>query len=236
MIWLYLLLTTHITTVFFSLYVHRHMAHQQFKIHPRLGSVMRFWLWLTDGTGVREWVAIHHNHHKYSDKPGDPHLLFVTGTVWNRIKAIASVAYKSIFYGYRNFASKEEIKLYTAHVPYTWTEKYQRWGILLLLAFNVGMFGVWGILVWIIQISWATFWLTIVVAIGAHHFGYHKTNFNDNSRNLWPIAIVAAGEELHHNHHIDPSNPNLRTRWFEFDLGYIYMKMFEFFGLLRFNK
>jgi stearoyl-CoA desaturase (delta-9 desaturase) len=105
-----------------------------------------------------------------------------------------------------------------------------------LLAFNVGVFGVWGILVWFIQISWATFWLTIVVAIGAHHFGYHKTNSNDNSRNLWPIAIVAAGEELHHNHHLDPSNPNLRTRWFEFDLGYIYMKMFEFFGLLRFNK
>lgn len=236
MIWLYLLLTTHITTVCFSLYVHRYMAHEQFKMSPKLESFMRFWLWLTDGTGVREWVAIHYNHHKYSDKVGDPHLLFVSGTIWNRIKNIGQVTFKSIFYGYKNFASKEEIELYTKHIPIHWTEKYQRFGILLLLSFNLYVFGIIGVLLWLVQISWATVWLTVIVAIGAHHFGYHKTSFRDNSRNLWPIAILAAGEELHHNHHTDPRNPNYKKKWFEFDLGWIYIKLLSFFGLITLNR
>jgi len=233
---LYVLITTHITTVFFSLYVHRSMAHRQFEFHPVMASFIRFWLWLNDGSGVREWVAIHHNHHKYSDRQGDPHFLFVSGSLWNRFKAIITVAIKSIVLGYKNFATKKEIELYTGHVPGGWTEKYQRYGILLLLTFNILVFGYWGIVAWLIQISWATIWLTVIVAIGAHHFGYHEKKTVDNSRNLWPLAILAAGEELHHNHHKSPTNPNYRKNWFEIDLGWQYVKIFKFLGLVKINS
>jgi fatty-acid desaturase len=233
---IYILVMTHITSVFFSLYIHRGMAHQQFVIHPVLGWIMRVWLWLTDGTSPIEWSAIHHDHHRYSDKPGDPHYQFVSGTRWKRIKFTGEIAFKAIVHGYKNFASKEDIKRYASHVPYGWPEKYQRFGIILLLLINLYLFDYWGLLVWIIQISWMTVWFTVIVAVGAHHFGYQNAGSTDNSRNLLPIGIIVIGEELHNNHHTNPGNPNLRTCWFEFDLGYIYMKIFEFFGLLRFNK
>lgn len=234
MIWLYLLVTTHITITFFSLYVHRGMAHQQYVIHPVLGHIMRFWLWLTDGTGVREWVAIHHNHHRYSDNEGDPHIFFVTGTPWERIKFTAKIAYKSIVHGYKGFASNNELDLYANHVENHWLyEKHQRVGIILLLLMNLVLFGYVGFLVWLIQISWVTIWMTVIVAVGAHHFGYKDKLSPDNSRNLFPIGIITVGEELHNNHHRHPGNPKLNSKWFEFDLGWIYIRILSFFGLIK---
>ena len=233
---IYILVMTHITSVFFSLYIHRYMAHQQFICRPILSWVMKVWIWLTDGTNVVEWTAIHHNHHKYTDKPGDPHYQFVSDTPWERIKFTSKVAFKAITHGYRDVAPKEDIIKYASHVPKDWTQKYPRLGITLLLLINLFLFDYWGLLVWIVQISWMTIWFTVIVAVGAHHFGYRNSNSDDNSKNLLPIGIIVAGEELHNNHHTNPGNPNLRTRWFEFDIGWMYIKMFEFFGLLKFNK
>ena len=76
--------------------------------------------------------------------------------------------------------------------------------------------------------------MTVIIAIGGHLIGYHG-KWSDNSRNLFPIGVVAAGEEMHHNHHKQPMNPNLRRRWFEFDIGHMYLKLFSIFGLITFK-
>ena len=73
------------------------------------------------------------------------------------------------------------------------------------------------------------------MAIGAHHFGYRENDSDDNSRNLWPLAILVAGEELHHNHHKNTKNPNYRNKWFELDLGWQYIKVLRLLGLIKIN-
>jgi stearoyl-CoA desaturase (delta-9 desaturase) len=185
---------------------------------------MRYWLWLFDGTGVKEWVAIHRDHHKYTDTPKDPHFIFYDGNLKKRLQSIFSICFKSITNGYRGFASKEQLEKVN-HVPYGWIDRNLRLGTYIILALNLYLFGLFGIIVWFIQISWVTVCMTLMIAILGHRL--------NNSINLFPIGFIAAGEEMHHNHHVEQTNSNLRRKWFEFDIGYLYLKIFSFFGLIK---
>jgi stearoyl-CoA desaturase (delta-9 desaturase) len=48
-----------------------------------------------------------------------------------------------------------------------------------------------------------------------------------------PWGILIGGEELHNNHHINPADPKLSRRWFEFDIGWMWFKLFEFLRLAK---
>jgi stearoyl-CoA desaturase (delta-9 desaturase) len=50
---------------------------------------------------------------------------------------------------------------------------------------------------------------------------------------LVPFGIVVGGEELHNNHHLDAANPRLSRRWFELDIGWMYIKLFEMVRLAK---
>jgi stearoyl-CoA desaturase (Delta-9 desaturase) len=65
-----------------------------------------------------------------------------------------------------------------------------------------------------------------------HWFGYKNGETRDQSRNIVPWGILIGGEELHNNHHINPASPKLSRRWFEFDLGWMYIQIFKTFKLL----
>ena len=74
---------------------------------------------------------------------------------------------------------------------------------------------------------WIPFWAAGIVNGLAHWWGYRNGETRDRSRNLVPIAVVIGGEELHNNHHLDPANPRLSKRWFELDIGWVYIKILE---------
>jgi stearoyl-CoA desaturase (delta-9 desaturase) len=45
--------------------------------------------------------------------------------------------------------------------------------------------------------------------------------------------IIVSGEELHNNHHLDPADPKFSRKWFEFDIGWLYIVVFKFLGLAK---
>ena len=47
---------------------------------------------------------------------------------------------------------------------------------------------------------------------------------------------MIGGEELHNNHHTYPTSAKLSVKWFEFDLGYTYIRMLSFLGLAHIKK
>jgi len=224
------LVMTHITIVSVTLYLHRGQAHKGIVFHPILEHFMRFWLWLTTGMVTKQWVAIHRRHHRSSDKPGDPHSPHVFG-IWTVFFKGAGLYHK---------ASKDTamIKQYGVGTPDDWIEKNlytprSRLGILLMLVIDLLFFGPWGLIVWGVQMIWIPFWAAGVINGIGHWYGYKNGNSNDSSRNIIPWGIVVGGEELHNNHHLNPASVKLSRRWFEFDIGYMWLKLFE---LLRLAK
>ena len=227
---LYTLIVTHITIVCVTLFLHRGQAHKAIEFNPILSHFMRFWLWLTTGMVTKQWVAIHRKHHRYSDVEGDPHTPHVFG-IYNVLFKGASLYH---------IASKdtEMVKQYGVGTPDDWMEnniyaKHSRLGIVLLLLINLLCFSWWGILIWIIQMIWIPFWAAGVINGVGHWIGYRNGVTKDHSRNISPWGIIIGGEELHNNHHLEPANPKLSRKWFEFDMGYMWLSIFKFFGLAK---
>lgn len=225
---LYLLISTHITIVSVTLFLHRGQAHRGIEFHPALSHFMRLWLWLTTGMVTKEWVAIHRKHHRYSDGPGDPHSPIVFG-IW-RVLFSGVLLYSE--------ASKDEkmVNQYGVGTPDDWLEKniyskYTVHGVILLLIFNTLIFNGWGIVIWLIQIAWIPFHAAGVINGIGHWFGYRNGITQDNSRNIVPWGIWIGGEELHNNHHLNPSSVKLSRMKWEFDIGWMWLKIFMFLKL-----
>ena len=226
----YTLLVTHITIVCVTLFLHRGQAHKGIIFHPILSHFMRFWLWLTTGMVTKQWVAIHRKHHRYSDVEGDPHSPHVFG-IWHVLTQGAVLYSKAA----KDTAMVEQFGVGT---PDDWIERdlytpYNFLGILIMLAIDVALFGVWGLLVWGIQMIWIPFWAAGVINGLGHWIGYRNGTTRDQSRNLVPWGIVIGGEELHNNHHLSPARVKLSRHWFEFDIGWMWLTLFRFLKLAK---
>ena len=229
---IYTLIVTHITIVSVTLFLHRAQAHKAVTFHPVLEHFFRAWLWLTTGMITRQWVAIHRKHHRFSDVEGDPHSPVVHG--------IKNIFFRGVYYYY--LAAKETSIMFTygKGTPNDWIERkvytpYNKYGILLMLVIDILLFGWAGLVIWGIQMIWIPFWAAGVINGIGHWFGYRNGETRDNSKNITPWALWIGGEELHNNHHLAPASAKFSRRWFELDIGWVYLKAFSLFGLATIN-
>lgn len=227
---LYTLIATHITIVCVTLYLHRGQAHRGIEFHPVLAHFMRFWLWLTTGMVTRQWVAIHRKHHRFCEQSGDPHSPHVHG--------IFQVLFGGAFLYASAAKDREMVATYGVGCPDDWIERrlytaHSGLGIFVLLVCLVAAFGWWGFLVWGIQMIWIPLWAAGVINGIGHWYGYKNGSTRDHSRNIVPWGIIIGGEELHNNHHLNPASPRLSLKWWEFDAGWMWFKLFEFVRLAR---
>ena len=225
---LYTLVMVQLTIACVTLYLHRSQTHRAVQFHPVVNHIMRAWLWLTTGMVTRQWVAIHRKHHQRSDQEGDPHSPQIYG-IW-RVLFGGAFLYHS--------ASKDTamVDSLSKDCPNDWIERnvysaHSRLGILLMLVIDLILFGPWGLVVWGIQMIWIPFFAAGVVNGLAHFIGYKNYAVNDTSRNLWPIAFWIGGEELHNNHHGDGASAKFSKKWWEFDIGWLYIRVLEILGL-----
>ena len=230
---IYTLIVTHITIICVTLFLHRSQAHKAIEFHPILSHFMRFWLWLTTGMVTKEWVASHRKHHRFSDNEGDPHSPKVFG-IW-------TVLFKGTFLYKNACKDKSMVKQYGVGTPDDWIENhlytpYHYVGIILLLIINLICFSYWGALIWIVQMVWIPFWAAGVINGIGHHWGYKNGETREYSCNIFPWGIIIGGEELHNNHHLDPANSKLSRRWFEFDVGWMWLTIFRLFRLAKLKK
>ncbi|MGQ3888415.1 DesA family fatty acid desaturase [Legionella sp. CNM-1927-20] len=227
------LILTQITIAGVTLYLHRCQTHRAITLHPIVSHFFRFWLWLTTGMITAEWVAIHRKHHATTDIEGDPHSPKVLGI-------------KKVFWEgaelYRNAAKdKAMIAKYSHGTPNDWIERnlYSRFsskGILLMFIINILLFGIPGITIWALQMLWIPVHAAGVVNGIGHHWGYRNFECPDAATNIFPWGFWIGGEELHNNHHTFASSAKFSVKWWEFDLGWMYIRCLSWLGLAKVKK
>lgn len=227
------LLLTHITIASVTIFLHRYQAHNALTLHPALSHFFRFWLWLTTGIITKEWVAVHRKHHAKCETDDDPHS--------PQIKGIWRVLFGGVFLYQHAAQDQDMLERYGQGTPDDWLERnvYARhtWtGILIMLAIDLLLFGLAGLVIFIVQMVWIPFWAAGVINGLGHYLGYRNCETPDASRNLTPIGILIGGEELHNNHHAYVQSARLSNKWWEFDIGWMYIRTLALLGLARVRR
>ncbi len=227
---LWVVIAGHITNLCVTLYLHRSATHDGVKFHPIVEHFMRFWLWLTTGMNTREWVAVHRKHHAFADREGDPHSPVNEG--------LLAVCFGGVFL-YREAAKDQDtLEKYGKGCPNDWPEQniYSRFGfggILIALAIDLFLFGPFiGLAVWLAMVVWIPIFGNVINGIG-HAIGYRNFDTKDHSRNIIPLGLWIVGEELHNNHHADPRSAKFKAKWYEFDIGWVYIRLLSAVGLAK---
>ena len=224
---------THVTIAAVTIYLHRCQAHRALELHPLVSHFFRFWLWLTTGMVTKEWAAIHRKHHAKCETAEDPHS--------PQIHGINRVLWLGVFLYVNESHCRETMERYGHGTPDDWVERniYSRhaiYGLFLMGAVDIALFGlVPGLLIVLAQIVWIPFWAAGVINGIGHFWGYRnwETPLPDASRNMSPWGILIGGEELHNNHHAFPTSAKLSSKWYEFDIGWFYIRGLELLGLAR---
>ncbi|WP_263261465.1 delta-9 fatty acid desaturase DesA [Pseudomonas sp. RIT-PI-S] len=227
------LLMTHVTIVAVTVYLHRYSAHRSLELNGALKHFFRFWLWLTTGQNTREWTAIHRKHHAKCETADDPHSPVIKGL--GTVMRTGAELYRE------EAKNAETLRIYGKNCPEDWIERnlYSRFtmgGIVLMAVLDLLLFGIIGITVWAVQMIWIPFWAAGVVNGLGHAVGYRNFECRDAATNLVPWGILIGGEELHNNHHTYPNSAKLSVRKWEFDMGWLWIRLFSALRLAKVNR
>ena len=222
---------THITIAAVTLFLHRCQTHHALELGAIPSHFFRLWLWLTTGMRTKEWVAVHRKHHAKCETVDDPHSPQVLG--------INAVLWGGVILYVRESAHADMVERYGHGTPNDWIERnlYSRWvlfGLTLTGLTDVLLYGlVPGVLILITQIAWIPFWAAGVINGIGHWFGYRVSPTEDASTNMAPWGILSGGEELHNNHHAFPTAAKFSIKWYEFDIGWVYISILRALGMAR---
>jgi stearoyl-CoA desaturase (delta-9 desaturase) len=224
---------THVTIACVTIFLHRAQAHRALDLHPAVSHFFRFWLWLTTGMVTKEWVAIHRKHHAKCETPDDPHS--------PQTRGIETVFWRGTELYRAEARNAETIEKYGRGTPDDWMERnvYTRYsweGVGLMLVLNLMLFGAPGLTIWAVQMAWIPVMAAGVINGIGHYWGYRNFASADASTNIVPWGILIGGEELHNNHHAYGTSAKLSSRWYEFDLGWAYIRSLEVLGLASVRK
>ena len=226
------LLFAHITIVCVTVYLHRYSAHRAIDLHPALAHLFRFWLWISTGMNTKGWTAVHRMHHAHTETEEDPHSPVMVGlrkVLWEGTEL------------YRAAHTDDVMSRYGHGTPEDWIERNvysarNNNSIVIMLVLNLILFGPIGLTIWAVQMAWIPFLAAGVVNGVCHHTGYRNFETPDASTNFVPWGILIGGEELHNNHHTYPSSAKFSVKWWEFDIGWVWIKLFSWLGLARIKR
>jgi stearoyl-CoA desaturase (delta-9 desaturase) len=226
----YTLAMTHVTIAGVTIFLHRCQAHRAVELHPVVSHFFRFWLWMTTGMVTKEWAAIHRKHHAKCETEDDPHSPMTKG--------LSTVLWQGADL-YRDAAKDQElVERYGHGCPDDWIERklytgHSVLGVSVMLVLNVALFGVIGAAIWAVQMMWIPFFAAGIINGVGHFWGYRNYKSPDTSANILPWGILIGGEELHNNHHAFATSPKLSSKWYEFDIGWFYIRVLETLGLAK---
>ena len=183
---------------------------------------------------TKEWVAVHRKHHAKVETSEDPHS--------PQIHGIGRVLSAGVFLYVSEAHDRGTLEKFDHGTPDDWIEThlYARWsffGPVLMALVDVVAFGIGaGSLIFAVQMIWIPFWAAGVINGIGHYWGYRNYPVEDASTNIVPWGILIGGEEFHNNHHAYPSSAKLSSAWYEFDIGWMYIRILAMLKLATVRK
>ncbi len=232
-VFIFTMVVTHITIASVTIFLHRCQAHRALELHAIPSHFFRLWLWLTTGQVTKEWAAVHRKHHAKCETEEDPHSPVTRG--------IKKVLFEGAELYRAESKNLETIQKYGHGTPDDWIERnlYTRFswqGVALMLIIDFLLFGVIGVTVWAVQMLWIPVTAAGIINGIGHYWGYRNYECNDAATNIVPWGILIGGEELHNNHHTFGTSAKLSSKWYEFDIGWGYIRILETIGLAKVKK
>ncbi|MFO0915084.1 MAG: fatty acid desaturase [Pirellulales bacterium] len=224
---------------------HRLLTHRSFRCPPWLEHLLAIQGCCCLMHTPTKFVVYHRLHHRYSDGEQDPHSprnsLFWGHVGWV-ICERSDVDWAGIYQQYGKDMVSD--RFYRIFERGPWLIYLYALHALLFLAagFLIGWISggttaagwqmglslmVWGVFVRTVAV-WHITWMVNSLA---HTWGYRNYQTRDNSRNNWLAALLSNGDGWHNNHHAVPRAADHGQRWFELDVAFITIQLFEALGL-----
>ena len=220
---------------------HRLFTHGAFSTSTPVSCLLIIMGSMAGRGPMLSWVAMHRRHHELSDHEGDLHSPNLHGaTMLGRLKGFLHAHLTwMIEHDYPNVAHYVP-DLMAQRTLVAVNRYYYVWVLLgLLLPMFIGglvadsLWGAvagffWGgvVRMFVVEQSMSAI-NSVMHSIGARPF----VTRGDNSRNLGVMALLAWGEGWHNNHHAFPYSAAFGLRWFQFDPGYLFIRMLAAVGL-----
>jgi len=203
----YFLCGTSITVTY-----HRLLSHKAW-VAPRwfeiVGTLLSTYIAVGSSIG---WVATHRQHHRYTDKQGDPHS--PNTRPWWCVQWFSMFEPVNIKYAVDLLRDKFHL---TVHQKY-----FHIHAFIALFLFFVDPFAV----VYVYLVPAALVWNAgSAINTVNHMLGYRNYETKDNSTCNFVTGYLVFGEGWHNNHHAEPASEKFQRKWWEFDLGYQVIKL-----------
>ncbi len=211
-----------------TLTYHRLLTHRSFKIYKPLEYFFALLGCLACQGGPIKWVATHRLHHSYPDEVNDPHSP-TKGFWWAHIGWLFFIN-PATDQPKEYFQLAPDLAKDPAHVFLDKT--YLLWTFLLAAVLYIlggWTFVVWGVAVRIVFVYHVT-WL---VNSAAHIWGYRTYQAEDQSMNLWWVALLSWGEGWHNNHHAFQYSARHGLKKSEIDITFMVIRALNFLGLVN---
>jgi fatty-acid desaturase len=182
------------------------------------------------------WTTIHRAHHRYVDTPLDPHSpkfgLHNAHFGWLMKKGYAD-----------HVDPKAHCKDLLKDPIYSFLEQGGDWNRAHVIAFGIGI----GFRILLLAtVGWvpalasllgglAVLQIPLMLNVICHipSFGYRTYAPNDDSVNVWWVAVLAMGEGWHNNHHASPASAKTGMKPWEIDVSWLLIKAMKHIGLVQ---
>lgn len=223
-----------------TFFLHRYAAHGMFTMSKKWERFFFIFTFITQGSNYLSaygYGVMHRMHHAFTDTEHDPHSPTFSRNVfdmmWKTYKRYTNIAYL-----------KTEVEArFTRNVPEWFSFDYFAGHILTRIAWTIGYVLIY---VWLATAWWQWLFLPATLLMApihgaiinwfAHKVGYRSFEMNNTSTNFLPFDFLMLGESYHNNHHKHDKSANFGVRWFELDLTYVVIKIFNRLGIIQLNK
>jgi stearoyl-CoA desaturase (delta-9 desaturase) len=207
---------------------HRLLTHRGFKAPKWLEYTLSIFATMSIQDPPNNWITTHRMHHAFTDTEKDPHSIR-PGFWWAQMGWIV--------WGTAQDHDHATLKRYVPDLlKDKWHTAISRYFYVPIIVSAVILFAIggwtmviWGVFARVVW-GWHTTWFVNSLA---HIYGPRPFDTGDNSTNNWFVAVLTFGEGWHNNHHMSPTSARHGIEWYQFDMNWIAIRIFEKLGWAR---